>query len=576
VAQPSPDSSAAAERVTRVSAFVSYAREDNQVRQDLCDALVSDGVDTTGDWTFVHGLDFRDQIIQRIRQSDVLLALLSPAFAMSDVARWEVEEAGALGKRILPVVIENVPDADALDYPALGDPQWAFLRSDDPTDTNRALLVKAIRTDVADLKQHTDLLLAAQRWQEEERDRNLLLRGGPLTKAGEWMVRTQARPADWFPKPTPLQEEYYRASVAEAERRKTRATVGVGALVVAAAIAVGVIVWVWQQRQALADQEASRQEAAQALRLIPFQRTEAAEHVRQALRLWPTPEALDAQRQLSLLRGALDVKFNVGAVTHVGFLRNGAIVALGNNPDRPDDQAGVFIRCLDDSDADRRYGAGYLLSGVDARLRSLASSARGHAIVAAGDRTVFAYSFNPPERRDCNDIVLERTPNPQVLMHTAEVVAVAVDGPGTRAAFGDVSGTVVVAELPSLRILNTIRPVPTGRAATTGQTVTAVVFSQDGNRVAVGTADGVVAVWPAIGTATKPLTARSSDTASALALHPTQDIVATATEEGVFLLPASNAATDVTQSLGLHQGTIRALAFSGDGRYLIQAATISA
>src|SRR3954468_7599343 len=282
------------EDTNQVSVFISYARVDHRTRQDLSESLVRDGFEVNGDWTLLQGPDFWEQVVQMIRQSDVFLALLSPAFAFSQVARREIEEAVTLGKRILPIVIEDIPDLNVL-HPALRQPQWAFLRPGDPIDANRGFLVQAIRTDFADLKQHTDLLLAALRWLASNRDRGLTLRGTSLKHAGEWMTRAKMRPIDWFPKPTSLQEDFYRASLAAANRRKL-----IGAIAIAALIVIGFITILrvrseqqaaqraQEQRQALADQEASRQESRAAVARLPFQRDEAVPHVQKALGLWRT------------------------------------------------------------------------------------------------------------------------------------------------------------------------------------------------------------------------------------------------------------------------------------------------
>ena len=58
-------------------------------------------------------------------------------------------------------------------------------------DARLALLVQAMRTNFDDLKLHTDLLLAAERWSPASNDRGLTLRGASLTNAGNWIARAR-------------------------------------------------------------------------------------------------------------------------------------------------------------------------------------------------------------------------------------------------------------------------------------------------------------------------------------------------------------------------------------------------
>lgn len=95
----------------RLSVFISYSRDDLDFADQLDAGLRLAGYDTTLDRHGISGgEDWKKRLGGLIRDCDTVAFVLSPSSAVSDVCRWEVEEAVRLGKRILPVVCRPLGD----------------------------------------------------------------------------------------------------------------------------------------------------------------------------------------------------------------------------------------------------------------------------------------------------------------------------------------------------------------------------------------------------------------------------------------------------------------------------------
>ena len=179
-------------------------------------------------------------------------------------------------------------------------------------------------------------------------------------------------------------------------------------LLVGAVVAFRQIVAQQEAARIVQNEETSRREATAALALLPFNRSEAAARIDKPLQTSETPDAIDAGNQLSLLRGAIDAKFDLTSVTHVGFLQSGALAARGTGGTVG---SAVYIRCNRDADNGWRYRPAFTLTGKDdSPLGMLSSSPDGRAIVAAQGQSVYAWTFDTPERQDCGGVPIVRMP----------------------------------------------------------------------------------------------------------------------------------------------------------------------
>jgi hypothetical protein len=91
--------------------FVSYAREDVAVVEDVVRGLDAIGASAWVDRSLSAGQEWWDEILQRIRGCDVFLQVVSRAAIGSLACTRERTYARALGKPVLPVLVETFPVA---------------------------------------------------------------------------------------------------------------------------------------------------------------------------------------------------------------------------------------------------------------------------------------------------------------------------------------------------------------------------------------------------------------------------------------------------------------------------------
>lgn len=563
-----------------ISVFLSYTREDEGIRTELANTLTSRGVQVNGDWQLEQGPDYWDQIVRLIEQSDVFLVLISPDLLDSEPVKREIEAAVSFKKRILPAVVRDVADAKSLPT-AICSPQWAFLRSEDSFEVSVELIIRSIYSDFEDLRKHTELLLAARRWQAANADSALLLRGNPLDEAGLWFNRLASRGNQWYPQATEVQRLYYDASLRQARKRR----ITTAALILIASIGIIYGSNRFQDQKSLtkaaekakeaqvaADQ--SRKLAGESLTKIPFKRGEALELAQKAMATSSTPEAADALRQISMLRGAIDSRFDVGAVKAVGFTPNDGIVALGSGNviwgptgrQSPSPAARVWVKCENpDASLEARYQAAYVLYARPGdTLRALASSPATPWIVGGGKRFVYIWNVQVPSQQPCGDLpILEQPPQLPLIFGTdSDVTAVAISSNGTLVATGNASGITIVRKLPSGQVINSIDH-------RTAKSVTALAFTNNEENVAVGTETGDVFINPSRGTIQKPWTITVGERIHAVTFYPDDKVVAVTSDRGILIAATSPNTPQVNENLSVSTRPVHAVAFSSDGKYLL-------
>jgi hypothetical protein len=86
--------------------FVSYARENKSAVDELVEHLATLGYDTWVDVELRGGQDWWDEILERITDTDVFIAIYSSAVLNSTACAREYEWANALGKPVVPVAVE--------------------------------------------------------------------------------------------------------------------------------------------------------------------------------------------------------------------------------------------------------------------------------------------------------------------------------------------------------------------------------------------------------------------------------------------------------------------------------------
>jgi WD40 repeat protein len=208
------DSSAPEGAPSKARIFISYSRKDVAFVDRLEAALKARGFEPKIDRGEISDLeDWRNRIGDLIAQADDIIFVLSPDSLASPECRKEVDYATSLNKRFAPVVCRRVDDS-AVPEALARIHRIDFV--DTPFDATVDRLVRALETDIAWVRKHTEFGEQARRWSEAGRPgpRGLLLRPPVLEEAESWIA---ARPPN-APPPT----ETTAAFIAESRRAAIR------------------------------------------------------------------------------------------------------------------------------------------------------------------------------------------------------------------------------------------------------------------------------------------------------------------------------------------------------------------
>ncbi len=228
--------------------FISYSRTDEAFVERLEATLQQRGISVFRDRKDIEKAeDWWARIEQLVIESDSIVFVLSPASVSSPVALREVEFAARLNKRFLPVVAVGIDGCEA--PAALSRLNYIYFIADSRAGSTGDfvaacdLLVRALDTDIAWIRDHTRLGDLARRWDAAGRGKYLLLRGPALEAAERWLA---AQPRD-APAPTPLQQGYIAASRQGATRQLQ---LGIAVAAGVALLAVGLAGLAWFQKEA--------------------------------------------------------------------------------------------------------------------------------------------------------------------------------------------------------------------------------------------------------------------------------------------------------------------------------------
>ncbi len=95
--------------------YVSYSRKDFAVVEQSQSALEAAGFEVWRDHDIITGgVDWRVSLGRILETSDVVVHVVSPASAASDVVTWEIQAARELGKRIVRFAMTEGGDPNSL------------------------------------------------------------------------------------------------------------------------------------------------------------------------------------------------------------------------------------------------------------------------------------------------------------------------------------------------------------------------------------------------------------------------------------------------------------------------------
>jgi len=208
--------------------FISYARADGERAERLRVALGEAGFDAYLDLHDIKpGEPWQERLAALITNAEKIVYLISPDSVASEVCAWEIDEAEAQSKSVLPVVIR---ETEAQTVPGrLRRLNFIFMRDAREWDDGCAALVVALSTDLAWEREKTRINELAALWQAKGRPFHRLV----FSKAGiEEMERWRDRHPASAPPPTETQLAFIAASRRAHGRRQM---IGTG---IAAGVAV--------------------------------------------------------------------------------------------------------------------------------------------------------------------------------------------------------------------------------------------------------------------------------------------------------------------------------------------------
>ncbi len=237
--------------------FISYSRRDClDFADQLAAALGAYGHRPVVDRHGIYGgEDWRKRLSRLILEAETIVFVLSPESTASEVCAWEVEEAGRLSKRILPVIA--LPLGQASIPARLKALNFIYFYSEPSVPGSGfghglSRLLSALEADLDWLREHRNMLVRSEAWEASHRDPDRLVRGNLLAEAELWLAR---RPAN-SPPITQLQHDFLEACRQAEEASKTAAAKQLAAISAAQEA----------RAKALSDAEAALKQAADAQR----------------------------------------------------------------------------------------------------------------------------------------------------------------------------------------------------------------------------------------------------------------------------------------------------------------------
>ncbi|NER22976.1 MAG: TIR domain-containing protein [Symploca sp. SIO1C2] len=192
--------------------FLSYAQTNKATMEGFRRRLMRDCFTAWTNTTDIQtSEDFEDAINRGIEQADNFIFLLSPDSLVSKYCQYELNYALSLNKRIIPVLIQ---ETDPKEIPkALRSLQYIDFTDNSNEENyyqNESQLLKILRQDEEYHQQHKMLLVKALRWERQQRNSSILLRGYNLRYAQAWLKLAQQKA---LYSPTPLHEEFIAESL---------------------------------------------------------------------------------------------------------------------------------------------------------------------------------------------------------------------------------------------------------------------------------------------------------------------------------------------------------------------------
>ncbi|MEM8615124.1 MAG: TIR domain-containing protein, partial [Cyanobacteria bacterium P01_H01_bin.105] len=175
--------------------FLAYAQTDAEAMDTIRRSLRRQGFTIWSNQTdILTGEAFKRAVHRGIEEADSMVYLLSPESLRSRYCQYELRYALSLEKRIVPILIsplgtaKSPPDLAAIQYIDLTD---NLEQADYQLDEND--LIKTLNQDAVYYDQHKILLVKALKWQRQQQNPSILLRGYDLRQAEAWLKTASGR-----------------------------------------------------------------------------------------------------------------------------------------------------------------------------------------------------------------------------------------------------------------------------------------------------------------------------------------------------------------------------------------------
>jgi WD40 repeat protein len=191
--------------------FLCYSDKDKEVMKKLAKTLMREGFTVWTNKTDIKtGTEFQEEVNKGIEGADNVVCLISPVALQSWYWQQEIAHAFANNKRIIPLLIEPT-ELDSI-HPNIRALQFIdFTTHQDEAkyrhDADK--FVKILHQDERYYEEYKSLLVKALKWQEQNRNHSILLRGHNLQYYEHWLKVHRHRGEH---PPLPLQIEFITSS----------------------------------------------------------------------------------------------------------------------------------------------------------------------------------------------------------------------------------------------------------------------------------------------------------------------------------------------------------------------------
>jgi hypothetical protein len=167
--------------------FISYSFKDRKFVRKIHRSLKELKRDSWVDWRNIPPTSrWWKEILRGIEGADNFVFVISPNSVSSKTCRKEITHAAKNSKRLVPVLLREVPARDL--PPVLAKIQWISFADTGEFERAVKALVKAIDTDLEWVRTHTRLLVRAKEWKTARHNTSFLLRGLELQSAVRWLA----------------------------------------------------------------------------------------------------------------------------------------------------------------------------------------------------------------------------------------------------------------------------------------------------------------------------------------------------------------------------------------------------